>query len=236
MYPRCDIKTGTPQSSYCKCDPKPCNDWGKYNPGSPESYLVYCQPKPCHGREDKNTVHVTTNVSISQRAEANGGNANGGNGGNAGGSAAASAASGENASANSSALNAFVGEPRVSSDDPEPQNDAAIEEESVVSATVGSATGGNGGSGGTGGNGGAASNSSAVQVDNMIIICCDGNGPGTAIKLGTNDRKVDITVDQDGNTFVNGKKMDEEELENGTKVFIFRNTEVKKMEAGSAEI
>jgi outer membrane lipoprotein SlyB len=46
-----------------------------------------------------------------------------------------------------------------------------------------------------------------------------------------NDRKVDITVDKDGNTLVNGQKMDEQELDNGTKVFIFRNSEAKKSEA-----
>ena len=67
------------------------------------------------------------------------------------------------------------------------------------------------------------------------IICSDGKGPDTVVKLGMNDREVDIKVDPDGNTFVNGKKMDEEALENGTKVFIFRNSEANMTEAGTAE-
>lgn len=229
MCQKCDVKTNTPQAPYCKCNPKPCCD--SY-PSKPETYMIYCRPKPCPERECENTVHVDTNVSISQTAKANGGNANGGNGGSAGGSAAASAASGENASANSTA-SVTLGEGLSGGpEDPEPRQDGeALQEESTASASVGSATGGSGGAGGTGGNGGTASNAASVQVDNMIIVCCDGKGPGTALKLGTNDRKIDVTVDRDGNTYVNGKKMDEEVLENGTKVFIFRNSEANMTEA-----
>lgn len=56
----------------------------------------------------------------------------------------------------------------------------------------------------------------------------DGNTSGANYKVGLKERNVDITMDEKGNTFVNGKKMHEEELANGTKVFIFKNTEEKQ--------
>jgi len=48
------------------------------------------------------------------------------------------------------------------------------------------------------------------------------------LTLNRTDRQVDVKIDENGDTFVNGKKMDEVPLENGTKVFIFRDSESKK--------
>jgi hypothetical protein len=191
-------------------------------PGTPIISYGSCRPKPRHEEECENNVHVNTTVSITQSADASGGN--GGAGGN-GGSAASAAASGEDASASASVSisEGLSGNNLV----PEPAEAVnTLQEESAATAT-----GGSGGDGGNGGIGGAATNTASVTIDNVIMICCHGKGPDSAIRLGMNERKVDITVDKDGNTLVNGKKMDEEELENGTKVFIFRNSEAKKTEA-----
>lgn len=98
-----------------------------------------------------------------------------------------------------------------------------------ISASGGDAnagSGGYGGDGGAGGAGGSASNSSSISIENVLIINGDTAQYGS-YSLGTNGKKLNITVDEDGNTLVNGKKLDEEELEDGTKVLIFRNSETK---------
>ena len=208
-----------------------------FAPGMPGFPQGCCYPKPYPKEECENTVNINTSVSICQTANASGGSGgDGGYGGSAaGGSASAASASGEDASAAASASsNAGGGSNNGSSGlapDPTAQDELLDSESSSSTATGGSATAGSGGDGGNGGIGGTASNSASVQVDNMVVICCDGNGPDQTIRLGMNDRKVEITVDKDGNTLVNGQKMDEQELENGTKVFIFRNSEAKKTEA-----
>ena len=98
-------------------------------------------------------------------------------------------------------------------------------------ARGGNATGGDTkGGDGTGGNGGTVCNSATVIVENVVVISCNENGLEPAISLGMNDRKVNINVDEDGNTFVNGQKMEEQQLENGTKVFVFRDSTEKKSE------
>ena len=48
-------------------------------------------------------------------------------------------------------------------------------------------------------------------------------------KLAMDDRNLDIQVNKDG-TYVNGEKMEEQVLEDGTRVFVYRNNEVKKYE------
>lgn len=101
-----------------------------------------------------------------------------------------------------------------------------------AAAAGGSASGGDGGNGGAGGNGGTVEQSVTASIENVIVIECDGiNGP-PAIRLGQNDRTIDINVDKDGNTLVNGVKMEETELDDGTKVLIVRNNEVKKNSKG----
>lgn len=207
-----------------------------FAPGMPGFPQGCCYPKPYPKEECENTVNINTSVSICQTANASGGDGgDGGYGGAAaGGSAAAASASGEDASAAASASSNAGGGSNGNgglASDPTDLADPLDSETSTASATGGSATGGSGGEGGNGGIGGTASNSASVQVDNMVVICCDGKGPDQTIRLGMNDRKVEITVDKDGNTLVNGQKMDEQELENGTKVFIFRNSEAKKTEA-----
>lgn len=104
-----------------------------------------------------------------------------------------------------------------------------------AAAVGGSATGGNGGNGGTSGTGGAggtAQNTATVNVEQVVVIVPENNGPYPTVTLGTNSnnikRNVEITMDEKGNTFVNGQKMDEQELANGTKVMIFRNSETKE--------
>lgn len=189
----------------------------------------WCCPDPCNeNTERKNTVNINNNISINQTANAQGGS--GGEGGNAtngdatGGSAAA--ASGLIAVA------ANVVEPNIEIpllDDlrtsrPDEKSDA-LANGSGTSASGGSATIGSaaGGAGGSGGNGGTATNSVTVAIDNIIIISNNSDGPGSEYKIGMQDRTLDFKVDENGDTYVNGKRMDSDELDDGTKVYIFKN-------------
>lgn len=98
-----------------------------------------------------------------------------------------------------------------------------------ASAVGGDATGGNGGNGGTGGAGGTVTNTAVVTTVNVIVISDNevGTTPGLTIGTGNGNGKLDISSDESG-TFVNGQKMEESALGDGTKVYIFRNSEVKK--------
>jgi len=111
----------------------------------------------------------------------------------------------------------------------------------TISQTATSA-GGAGGAGGDGGEGGDANggaggaggdatslNYASVEVDNVVIINSnvDGNGQYPAYTIGTGNRKLEIRVDENGEAFVNGTKMDEQTLGDGTKVLIFRDSKVQ---------
>lgn len=192
-------------------------------------------------------VNICTSVNISQSGEANGGDANGGNGGDAtGGSAAAASADSEgdgDARAAASvrintrsksyedkagAVRPLISEVEAQALSPEEAEDPnAVVIGEGASAIGGDAAGGAGGAGGVGGNA-SVSNSAAVTIENYVIVCCDKKGNHPGLTLGTNNRKLDIKVDENGDTFVNGQKMDETEFEDGTKVFIFRRNEIKK--------
>lgn len=85
-------------------------------------------------------------------------------------------------------------------------------------------------SAGSGGNANV-NNIAEVDITQMIIIppCCGPyDGPPPQYQIGLNGKKLDITMDDQGNTFVNGKKMDIEKLDDGTNVFLFKNHVMKK--------
>lgn len=236
----------------CRCCPWYCYCWPN------DSACCPCQPggndqKHDKKREDENEIDATTTVNICQNANASGGDGgNGGNGGDAyGGSAAAASAEnqGGEGDANASAtvcengpdavqtLRKAMANPNLNEQDLRSLQElldlqlGASVAIGDAAAAGGNAAGGNGGSGGAGGAGGAITQSAAVAVENYVIINPGNNYPGPpAIKLGVNGKQVDVTMDENGNTFVNGQKMDEQQLDNGTKVFIFRNNEVKKSE------
>jgi hypothetical protein len=197
------------QDNSCSwCYGQPINKEQKYDENETNDKREHCE----------SDVNICTSVNIWQDGEANGGNANGGNGGDAtSGSAAAASTESEGEDEDDQSTT--------------PEEPASLESElsgENASAIGGDATGGAGGAGGTGGTGGSVSNSASVSVENVVVICCDENGSAPCLTLGTNNRKVIIKVDENGDTYVNGQKMNETELEDGTKVFIFRNSEVKK--------
>jgi hypothetical protein len=77
-------------------------------------------------------------------------------------------------------------------------------------------------SGGDGGDGGDA-NATAVNVAVVIINNGGGYAPGSSYNLKTNKGTVEIKVDDNGETTVNGVKMQEQELNNGGSVLVFKN-------------
>ena len=204
--------------------------------------------------QSANDINVITAVNIWQNAEANGGDANGGNGGNAvGGSAAAASAelefeeNGVGAAAIipgtgpsvAAKRNTANGTPAngTSARNSTAENVEALQSLLDVNADVavgdaaaigGTAIGGDGGDGGTGGNGGTASNTATVTIDNVVVVVLADVEVDTGLTLGTNQRKLNINMDKNGDTFVNGQKLDEEKLADGTKVLIYRNSEVKE--------
>lgn len=104
-------------------------------------------------------------------------------------------------------------------------------------ARGGDANGGDcGGAGGTAGDGGTVTNSAVTTVVDVVVVVGSGNGnnntggDGTAspIALDLNGRKVDIRLNDNGQTFVNGEKLEEQQLADGTKVYVFRKEEVQE--------
>ena len=103
------------------------------------------------------------------------------------------------------------------------QNDIQpLQEEPATGASGGDATGGDGGNGGDA----TSSNTSSVTVDveNVIVITSSTDGPPPVYTIGTRNRNLEIKVDENGDTFVNGNKMVEQALDDGTKVLIFRDS------------
>ncbi len=73
----------------------------------------------------------------------------------------------------------------------------------------------------------------ATQVSVLVVPVLDSFNslvPAiTTYKLSMDEKDLDIQVNKDG-TYINGQKMEEQELEDGTRVFVYRNNEVKKYE------
>lgn len=191
--------------------------------------------KRCGKKNDnecENTINIINKVCIKQDA-----NAQGGDGGDGGDAENGNATGGSAAAASGLiAIAANVSNPEIEipvSDDLQKKDEAELETEqangSGAAATGGNATIGTaaGGTGGAGGNGGTAENNATVAIENVVIISCNSDTP-TGIRIGANSRTLDIEVDKDGSTFVNGEKMDEKELSDGTKVLIFRSSNSEK--------
>jgi hypothetical protein len=206
--------------------PNPCEQFEEYENESSRK----CGKK--NDSECENTINIINKVCINQDA-----NAQGGDGGN-GGDAENGKATGGSAAAASGliAIAANVKDPEIEipvSDDLKKKDESELETEqangSGAAATGGSATIGTsaGGAGGAGGNGGTAENNATVAIENVVIISCNSDTPN-GVCIGTNSKTLDIKVDKDGNTFVNGEKMDEKKLSDGTKVLIFRSSNSEK--------
>lgn len=185
--------------------------------------------KRCHEKDNEeceNTINIINKVCINQKASADGGDGGDAENGDAtGGSASAAAASGL------IAIAANVDNPDIKipiSDDLRRNEKGELEtEQSNGTGTSAAATGGNAtigtSEGGRGGDGGTASNAATVSIENVVIISCNSDTPN-GVSIGAGGRTLDIKVDENGDTFVNGEKMDEKKLSDGTKVLIFRNS------------
>ncbi len=193
-------------------------------------------PRKCHRRENEeceNTINIINKICINQKADAEGGDGGDGgdteNGNVTGGSAAAATGL--------IAIAANVTDPEIEiplSDDLVQKEQEELEAEQANgsgtvatggSATIGTSTGGNGGNGGNG----TASNSSSITINQTIAISitCNSDTP-SGVRIGTADRTLDIEVDENGDTFVNGEKLDDKELSDGTKVLIFKSSQSEK--------
>jgi hypothetical protein len=94
-----------------------------------------------------------------------------------------------------------------------------------------------GGNGGVGGDATATQNASAVIQNYTIVNCGDdwiGNSGGKNFMLDIDQQKTELKIDENGDIFLNGEKMDAKDLGEGAKVFVFKNTktseETKKAE------
>jgi hypothetical protein len=213
------------QFDECDCERDNINEYDCSNQNNRNEGSRKCHKND--NEECENTINIINKVCINQNA-----NAEGGDGGE-GGDAENGDATGGSAAAASGliAIAANVTDPEIEipiSDDLIQKEQAALETEQVngsgTAATGGNATIGTsaGGAGGAGGDGGTASNTATVAIENVIIISCNSDTPN-GVSIGTGSRTLDIKVDENGDTFVNGEKMDEKKLSDGTKVLIFRS-------------
>lgn len=183
--------------------------------------------------DSDNTIDISTTISISQTATSAGGA--GGDGGDGGEGGGASQAYGLIAVAIND-IEAGIDIPTVPEalgvDDTvsaeqlqQLQNSRPQQNEDGTTVSGGDANGGAGGAGGDA----TSVNYASVVVDNVVIINSnvDGDGQYPAYTIGTGNRKLEIKLDENGETFVNGTKMDEQTLGDGTKVLIFRDSKVK---------
>lgn len=87
--------------------------------------------------------------------------------------------------------------------------------------------------------GGAQSNTStidATQVSVFVVVpIIDSfdtdipiNGAANQYRVAAGGQNMDIQVNGDGTAFVNGEKVEESELGDGTRVFIYRNNKIEK--------
>lgn len=80
--------------------------------------------------------------------------------------------------------------------------------------------------GGLGGSGGISFNYADIEVNNILVIIGNNNNGGGGyppVSLGMNGTDFQITSDEYGNTLLNGEKMNEQALADGTRVFLFKN-------------
>lgn len=182
----------------------------------------------CDHREDEydNNIYINTNIDIDQEANATGGD--GGNGGEAEGGGAALASGG----LIPIAINELEIEANLDFGLPV---DQALGQDALLTPQPPNGTGttvSGGDADADGGDGGNATstNIAEVTVENVIIIAGNSDHPMPPIHLGSNGRNMDIKIDKEGNAFVNGKKLDAQNLEDGSKVLIFRDNQVKKEE------
>ncbi|HHY91495.1 MAG TPA: hypothetical protein GX503_07485 [Clostridiales bacterium] len=88
-------------------------------------------------------------------------------------------------------------------------------------------TGGDGGSPGGDGGDAAATQNTTAAIQNYTIINCGGDllsGPGSTVTLDADGQKTELKIDEKGDIYVNGQKMDAKDLGDGAKVFVFRNS------------
>jgi len=182
--------------------------------------------------ESDNTIDISTAITINQTATSSGGA--GGAGGNGG-------EGGDAAQANGLIAVAFNEVEAGLETSTIPMLDSLSKEEAIKTAQSqsrpqppenenGTTASGGDANGGAGGNGGdsTALNYASVEVENVVIINSnvDGNGQYPAYTIGAGNRNLEIKVAENGDTFVNGQKMDEQTLGDGTKVLIFRDSKV----------
>lgn len=237
------IQRSSTRPSYKKRSSSHCFDDGKWcwqpEPPDPPPRPRPPEPQP---EEKECKVNICTNITVNQKnnSEANGGQ--GGIGGGAQSQTAATVATGEGHARSCLDQRASTDQIQNTENEPEPNGtkdprcfghtEAEIEDAEALltrpcpTVTGGPATGGSGGAGGTGGeNNSAQCNTATIAVENVVVLCCNGDSPPHNMTIGLNGRKMDIFMDEDGSTFVNGKKMDAENLEDGTKVYIISKSE-----------
>lgn len=199
------------------------------------------------GKKCENHIDLSTNISITQTNNNSGGDGgDGGDSGNAVGGAATAQSVSAKSTGDGNVDVSVTASTKTDVSDSDPFRDLAGADSETkdldtdggginTTATGGAAVGGLGGAGGSGGAGGTASNAVSIEVNNTVVISCGYNGPDgppPAYTVGMKDRKLDIKIDEEGNAFINGKKMESEPLEDGTKIFILRNSETQKAEDG----
>lgn len=181
----------------------------------------WCEPE----EEIANNIYINTKIEIDQDANATGGE--GGEGGEAEGGDAAYATGGLlNVALNELDIEADInlGLPEI---DPALQEKAEAELLQTPEPNNGAAGGDAEANGGAGGSA-TASNAATVNFDQVVVISINGDTPATT-RIATNNRNLEIKVNGNGEAFVNGVKMDEKELGDGTKIMIYRdNNSLKK--------
>lgn len=183
--------------------------------------------------ESDNTIDISTAITINQTATSSGGA--GGAGGNGGEGGDAAQASGLIAVALNEVeagldtqtiplLNSLNSEEAVArtAQLQEQFKKRPHDNENGTTASGGDANGGAGGSGGDA----SSVNYASVTVENVVIINSNVNGENPGYTIGNANRNLEIKVAENGDTFVNGTKMDEQTLGDGTKVLIFRDSKV----------
>lgn len=201
---------------------------------NPENEEIEDAAQTIEDVDSDNTIDISTAITINQTATSSGGA--GGDGGNGGEGGGASQAYGLIAVAINE-IEAGLEIPTIPEALGEGEAEIGTEQiqklqqsrppqnEDETTASGGDANGGDGGAGGNA----ASVNYASVVVDNVVIINSnvDGNRQYPAYTIGTGNRKLEIKVDENGETFVNGEKMDEKTLDDGTKVLIFRDSKVQ---------
>ncbi len=181
----------------------------------------------CEPEEDEigNNIYINTKIEIDQDANATGGD--GGNGGEAEGGDAAYASDGlVNVALNELEIDADINwpTPLLNEELSKKAEAKPLQEPETNTGATGGDAEANGGDGGSA----SASNTATVDFDQVVVITINGDTP-TTTRVATNNRNLEIKVNGNGEAFVNGVKMDEKELGDGTKVMVFKeNSSIKK--------